>query len=197
MIRLKWPGRPIRKIAAVDVSFPRKGKARAGVVLLRFPHLEILETAQRTGSALFPYIPGLLSFREIPVLLKAFGALRSRPECILCDGQGIAHPRRMGLASHLGILLEIPTIGCAKSRLIGSFQEPPPNRGAFSPLLDDQGETLGAVLRTRAQVKPLFVSPGHLIDLEKAVELVLACSPKFRIPEPLRLAHRLAGGERI
>ncbi len=141
-----------------------------------------------TRRSTFPYVPGLLTFREAPAVLDALRALKSRPDVVLCDGQGIAHLRRMGLASHLGLWLGIPTIGCAKSLLCGTHEEPGPNSGDRSPLID-KGEVIGAVLRTRSRVKPLYVSPGHLCDLEGAVSITLACSPKYRIPIPARLAH--------
>ena len=136
----------------------------------------------------FPYVPGLLSFREAPALLDVFAAIRTKFDVVLCDGQGIAHPRRLGIAAHLGLWLDRPTIGCAKSRLFGDYDEPGPNRGDWSPLLD-RGETIGAVVRTRARVKPLFVSPGHQCDLASSMRVVLATSPRLRLPVPARLVH--------
>jgi deoxyribonuclease V len=140
------------------------------------------------GEARFPYVPGLLSFREAPAVLDAFRRLQTRPDVVLCDGQGTAHPRRMGLACHLGLWLNVPTIGCAKSRLCGTYDEPGPARGDRSPLVD-RCEVVGAVVRTRARVNPVYVSPGHLCDLESAVEIVLASTPKYRLPLASRLAH--------
>jgi deoxyribonuclease V len=142
----------------------------------------------------FPYIPGLLSFREIPAALAALRALPAAPDLILCDAQGIAHPRRFGLASHLGLLARTPTIGVAKTRLVGEHRAPPARRGAWAPLTD-RGERIGAVLRTRAGVKPVYVSIGHRVSLATALRYVMACTTRYRIPEPLRRAHRLAGGQ--
>lgn len=184
----------VRSVAGIDVGFEGGGKvARAAVVVLSFPGLEVLEQilARRTSS--FPYIPGLLSFREIPAVLDAFDRLRLSPDLILCDGQGLAHPRRFGLACHLGVLTDLPTIGVAKTRLVGTYTEPGLKRGAWAPLWDD-GSAIGAVLRTRTHVKPLFVSIGHRVGLDTAIGYVLACSPRFRLPETTRRAHRLASG---
>jgi deoxyribonuclease V len=138
----------------------------------------------------FPYVPGLLSFREIPALLKAFAKLKRRPDLVFVDGQGLAHPRRLGIASHLGLWLDLPTIGCAKSRLCGEYREPGKKRGNFSPLLD-RGEEIGAVLRSKDEVSPLFVSVGHRIGLASAIRLTLACHEGRRIPAPTRQADRL------
>jgi deoxyribonuclease V len=142
----------------------------------------------------FPYIPGLLSFREVPAALAALEALPAAPDLILCDGQGIAHPRRCGLASHLGLLARTPSIGVAKTRLVGEHRAPAARRGAWAPLVH-RGERIGAVLRTRAGVKPVYVSIGHRVSLATALRLVMACTRRYRIPEPLRWAHRLASGE--
>jgi deoxyribonuclease V len=139
----------------------------------------------------------LLSFREAPAVIEAYEALKIRPDILVCDGQGIAHPRRLGLASHLGLWLGIPTIGCAKSRLFGRFEEPGPNPGDWSPLLDNDDETIGAVLRTRSKVKPLFVSPGHLCDLEGSIATVMSTVRKYRIPVPTRLAHQYVNELRV
>jgi len=177
----------IRTIAAADVAF--KGGWVAGVVaVFSYPQLELLEVGYRKEKASFPYVPGFLTFREGPVLMKIFKALTIKPDLILFDGQGIAHPLRFGEASHLGVLLDKPSIGCAKSRFIGEYKEPGKKRGSFSFLLDGR-EKIGAVLRTRDRVKPIFVSIGHRIDLENAIKMVLACSKGYRIPEPLRFAH--------
>ena len=185
------PGWAPRCVAGVDVSYEKHGdQFFAGVVILSFPDLEPLDTASARGQVTFPYIPGLLSFRELPVLLQAFRRLTTIPDAILVDGQGIAHPRRLGLASHLGLWLGLPTVGCAKSRLCGQHDPPGPRRGDRVPLLQD-GETIGTVLTTRDNVKPLYISPGHRIGLEQAAELVLACGGRYRLPEPTRQAHLL------
>jgi deoxyribonuclease V len=178
-----------RTVAAADVSFDRGSEVLyASVVVLDGHSFEVLEKVGLEAPAKFPYVPGLLSFREAPSLLDAFALLKIRPDVVLCDGQGIAHPRRLGIASHLGLCLDLPTVGCAKSRLFGRFDEPGPNRGDRSPLVD-RDEVIGAVVRTRARVAPLFVSPGHRCDLESAVNLVLATTTKYRLPIPSRLAH--------
>jgi deoxyribonuclease V len=196
LVRRAWDGRAIRLIAGTDVHFPSRGIARAVIVLLTYAGLEIVESSAYEGPCTFPYVPGLLSFREIPPLLEAWRKLRETPDCILCDGQGIAHPRGLGLASHLGLVLGIPTIGCAKSPLYGTFEEPGPARGDSSIIKDPLGRTIGSVVRTRDRTRPLYVSIGHLVSLRKAVSIVLSCSRRFRIPEPLRAAHRLASAVR-
>lgn len=150
---------------------------------------ELVETVSATQETKFPYIPGLLSFREAPACLEAVRKLTTEPDLFMIDGQGVAHPRRLGLASHLGLFLDKPTIGCAKSRLIGTFEEPGGDRGAYS-LLRDGDEVIGAVVRTRSRVKPIFVSVGHRCTLEDAIRLTLACATRYRIPEPTRLAHQ-------
>ena len=182
---------PVRHVAGTDVSASRgTDRVWAGAVVSSYPDLHVLEEAWTEGKSSFPYIPGILSFREIPVLLDALNHLKIWPDVILCDGQGTAHPRRMGLASHLGVLLDWPTIGCAKSRLVGEFSDMAHRKGSFS-LLCHKDEVIGAAARTRAGVKPVFVSPGNRITLEKSLEIVFRCSPKYRIPEPLRRAHNL------
>lgn len=191
-VRAQWGGRPVRLVAGADVSFPRRDAALAVVVVMSFPRLDLIETAVRRGRCTFPYIPGLLSFREVPVLLKAFEVLKHEPDLILFDAQGIAHPRRMGLAAHAGLLLNRPSIGCAKSRLFGRHGEPGQSRGSFQPLIAPEGDVVGAVLRTRSGVRPVFVSVGHRIDLPAAIRFVLETSPRYRIPEPLRVADRLS-----
>jgi deoxyribonuclease V len=185
-----FPG-PINTVAGVDCAFSRdKKRIAAVVVVLRLPDFELIEQADCVLPVTFPYIPGLLSFREAPVCLAAIEKLQTTPDVFLIDGQGIAHPRRLGLASHLGLFLNRPTIGCAKSRLIGDYDEPPAACGSASPL-KDKGETIGAVLRTRTAVKPLFVSVGHLCRLDDALRITLQCCTRFRLPEPARLAHQL------
>lgn len=186
----------IHHIAGVDVGFEDNGRiTRAAVAVLTFPGLELIETAISRCPASFPYVPGLLSFRELPAVLAALAGLSTTPELILCDGQGIAHPRRFGIACHLGILLDIPTIGVAKSRLIGQHEEPPNQKGAWTPLTVGE-ETLGAVLRTRAGVKPVYVSPGHRVSLHSAIAFTLACVSRYRLPETTRHAHRMASLEK-
>lgn len=178
-------------VAGVDAAFAR-GRILAVAALFSFPSLEPIETAHADLAVTFPYVPGYLSFREAPALMAALAKLSRPPDLLICDGQGIAHPRRLGIASFLGVLLGIPTIGCAKSRLVGEYEEPGPERGALSPLVD-RGETVGAVVRTRDRVRPLFVSPGNLITLPEAVDLVLRCAVRYRLSEPQRAADHLAG----
>jgi deoxyribonuclease V len=186
--------RPVRHVAGTDVGFERDGRVTcAAVAVLTFPELELVDCAIARLPTRFPYVPGLLSFREIPALLAALEQLQVRPQLILCDGQGVAHPRRCGLASHLGLACGIPTIGVAKTRLIGEHRDPPQRRGAWTPLLH-RGETIGAVLRTRASVRPVYVSVGHKVSLDTAIRYVIACAPRFRLPETTRWAHRLASG---
>jgi deoxyribonuclease V len=180
----------IKVIAGVDAAFGEE-EAIGTACLFKFPDLAFLEEAWAVRKKSTPYIPGFLSFRESPVLLAALKKLAAPPDLILVDGQGIAHPRRMGIAAHLGILLKTPTIGCAKSRLIGEYQDPGMRKGTWSPLKIDR-EIVGAVLRTRDRVRPLFISPGHLIDLEDSIKIVLQSTSQFRIPEPLRKADRLS-----
>ncbi|MEW5803113.1 MAG: deoxyribonuclease V [bacterium] len=190
-------GHPVRYVAGADISYS-KGDNRlfAGIVVLTFPGLEKVEEVRAEGEAAFPYIPGLLSFREAPPLLAAFSRLRHEPDVTIFDGQGIAHPRRLGIAAHLGVILDRPTIGCAKSRLIGKYAGPGEHKGDRSPL-QYEGETVGMVLRTRSRTKPVFVSIGNKIDLDTAVALVLACTRTYRLPEPTRQAHILANRIRV
>jgi deoxyribonuclease V len=184
--------RNIRWIAGADVAYANRGGAIFGaVVLLSFPQLVVVEEVQVKGTVEFPYVPSLLSFREGPILLEAVSLLRHRPDVILFDAQGIAHPRGFGLASHLGLLLGLPSVGCAKTRLIGEYKPPGRGRGSFSWLWFE-GRNVGAVVRTRADVKPLFVSPGDKITTQTAVRLVLAACGGYRLPEPIRRAHQLA-----
>ena len=183
-----------RYIAGVDISVDRaRGMGRGAVVVLSYPSLEVAEVQTVEDSLDFPYVPGLLSFREAPLTLAACERLEIAPDLFLVDGQGIAHPRRLGLASHLGLFLDVPAIGCAKSRLCGRHGEPGNEPGSCAELVD-KGEVIGAVLRTRAGVKPVYVSIGHKIDLPAAVAMVLACCRGYRLPEPTRLAHQAAGG---
>jgi deoxyribonuclease V len=182
----------LRSVAGIDIGFEEEGRVtRAAVAVLSLPELRLVEQRVSRRATAFPYVPGLLSFREIPAALEALEGLRSTPDLLLCDGHGFAHPRRFGLACHLGWVLDAPCIGVAKSRLIGTFEEPGATRGSWAPLLDD-GDMVGAALRTRAGVRPIFVSIGHRISLASAIALTLACAPRFRLPETTRQAHRLA-----
>ena len=183
---------PVQRVAGVDVGFEVGGTVtRAAVAVLGYPGLELLETAIARRPTTFPYIPGLLSFRELPAVLEALEQLPELPDLLLCDGQGIAHPRRFGIASHLGLLTDIPSIGVAKTRLCGTHEEPPHQRGAWTPLRVED-EVIGAVLRTRPGVKPLYISPGHRMSLATAMQYVKACCTRYRLPETTRHAHRLA-----
>lgn len=185
---------PVHTVAGVDVGFEANNTiTRAAVAVLSWPELQLQEQAIARRPTSFPYIPGLLSFREIPTVLDALGQLQIQPDLLLCDGQGIAHPRRFGIACHLGLLVNLPSIGVAKSRLIGQHQEVAEQRGSWQPLLD-QGEVIGAVLRTRPKTKPLYISPGHRISLETAITYVMSCTTRYRLPETTRWAHRLASG---
>ena len=181
----------VRLVAGVDVSVKNE-VSQAAVVVLSFPDLQIVETVLSQRPTPFPYIPGLLSFREGPVLEEAFENLKLEPDVFIFDGMGIAHPRRIGIASHMGLWLQKPTIGCGKTLLIGRFGELPDEKGAYSNLVD-KGQVIGVALRTRAGTKPVYISPGHLADLPTSIELVMACTPKYRLPEPIRAAHTAAG----
>jgi len=176
-------------IAGVDISVDReKGVAIGATVVLNYPELRLMETKVVSGKLDFPYIPGLLSFREAPLTLAACEQLSITPDLVLVDGQGVAHPRRCGLASHLGLFLDIPTIGCAKSLLCGSHKEPGEEPGSYAEIVD-RGETIGVALRTKLGAKPIYVSIGHKVDLEAAIHWVLECCRGYRLPEPCRLAH--------
>jgi len=181
----------VRLVAGVDVSV-KGNESQAAVVVATFPDFRPVETVLARRPTPFPYVPGLLSFREGPVLEEAFARLQAEPDVFLFDGMGTAHPRRMGIASHVGLWLERPTVGCGKTRLVGRYAPLPEEKGASAPLID-RGETIGVALRTRASANPMFISPGHLADIPTAAELVMRCSPKYRIPEPIRLAHKAAG----
>ena len=184
----------VKYVAGVDISIKRATKsANASVVLLNYPDLEIVEIQTASGNLEFPYIPGLLSFRELPLTIAACEKLSITPDLVIADGQGIAHPRRIGLASHLGIIMDIPTIGCAKSRLCGSHNEPANEPGNYTDLVD-RDEIIGAVLRTKHGVKPVYVSIGHKISLDTAISWIINCCRGYRLPQPTRLAHLAAGG---
>lgn len=185
---------PVARLAGVDVGFEAGGSiTRAAVAVLRWPGLELQEQAIARRPTMFPYIPGLLSFREIPAILEALAQLSTPPDLLLCDGQGIAHPRRLGIACHLGLLADLPSIGVAKSRLVGKHGEVPQERGAWEPLMERR-EMIGAVLRTRPKTKPLYISSGHRISLTTAIAWVMNCTTRYRLPETTRWAHRLASG---
>lgn len=183
----------VTTVAGVDASY-RDGIARAAVVVFSFPRLDIVEyvTAERPVES--PYVPGLLSFREAPVILDALEKLSLAPDLLIFDGHGIAHPHRLGIASHVGLLVDKPSIGCAKRRLVGQYDEPARERGSYTYLQDGE-ETIGAVVRTRTGVKPVFVSTGHRISLDAAIDVVLVCGRGYRLPEPTRWADRIAGGQ--
>lgn len=178
-------------IAGVDVAF-KKGLAIGAVVVLNYTQMEIIEQVRKTAKITYPYIPGLLTFREGPVLEECFRALKNTPQVIIFDGQGLAHPRNMGIATHMGILLNRRTIGCAKTHLFGDYVEPENQQGAFTYLFDRQQKKIGAVLRTRDFVKPIFVSPGYKMDIKSSIKIILMCVKKYRLPEVIRLAHYLA-----
>jgi deoxyribonuclease V len=184
----------VRRVAGVDVGFEaNKTITRAAVAVLSFPKLELVEHAIARVPTSFPYVPGLLSFRELPAVLRAFEQLNIQPDLCLVDGHGYAHPRRFGIACHLGVLTGIPTIGVAKSRLIGECDEVSKQRGAWQPLRH-KDETIGAVLRSKTNTNPLYISIGHRISLKSAIDWVLACTTRYRLPETTRHAHRLASG---
>jgi deoxyribonuclease V len=191
---------PLRKkietVAGADISFNKFDPVvYAAVVVLRLPSLEVVEEAGVVSETKFPYVPGLLSFRETPSVLEAWAKLRTEPDAVMFDGQGLAHPRRVGIASHVGLIIDRPTLGCAKSVLVGKYEEPAPERGAWTPMVD-KGETVGAALRTKTRVQPIYVSPGHLIDLAGAIDLTLRCDGGYRQPEPTRRAHLLVNALR-
>jgi deoxyribonuclease V len=183
----------ISHVAGADIAIDKAGNRCVGViVVLSFPELVLVEVREAWAAMRFPYVPGLLSFREIPVLLEALKKIRTPFQALLCDGQGIAHPRGIGLASHLGLFIDTPTIGCAKSRLIGEFDPPGEEKGSFARLTF-KGKRVGSVVRTRSGVRPIFVSPGHLADHASSRRIALACAKGYRIPEPTRQAHIHAG----
>jgi deoxyribonuclease V len=191
-VRLSPLPRPPRWVGGADASYDRAAQRVYGAIaVFSYPDLTLVEEAALEGPCPFPYIPGLLSFREAPILVEVWKRLSRRPEVLLVDGQGVAHPRGLGIASHLGLLLRAPTIGVAKSRLVGEGEDPEPEAGAAAPLFY-QGRTVGWILRTRAGIRPVYVSPGHRVSLTDAREIALGCVRKYRIPEPLRRADRLS-----
>jgi len=184
----------VRVVAGADVACPKgKGKAVGGVAVFSYPGLEIIEEAVAERELVFPYLPGLLAFREAPTLLDAFEKLCVEPDVVLFDAQGYAHPRRMGLASHLGILLDKPSVGCAKSVLVGDYEEPENAMGSVAALTH-KNEVVGAAVRTRKGVKPVFVSVGHRVSLDSAIAMVISCCRGYKLPEPARRAHTLVSG---
>jgi deoxyribonuclease V len=188
-ISLTKSARTISSVAGADVSYAKRGgEGIAAMLVLSYPELDLMDEAFARGKVSFPYIPGLLSFREAPLLIEVFQRLQHLPDVVLYDGQGIAHPRSLGLASHMGLLLDLPSVGCAKKKLVGDFGEVGLKPGSITPLTME-GRTIGAVIRTRRGVKPVFVSPGHRIDLESSIQLILKTCRGFRLPEPLRRAH--------
>jgi deoxyribonuclease V len=193
VVRSRCLFQPPRYVAGVDMSVDRiRGSARAAVVILSFPQLELVEVKTSEGQLVWPYVPGFLSFREMPLVLAAFELINTVPDLVLADGHGIAHPRRLGIASHLGLFLDTPTVGCAKSLLCGTHEPLGVERGDTAPIMH-QGEVVGAAVRTRRNVRPVYVSIGHKCGFADAVESVLHCTGRYRLPEPTRLAHLAAG----
>ncbi len=197
-LRLMWDGRTVQTVGGVDVGLSEE-RARCAIVVLRYPDLNPVTSTVAEVALTFPYVPGLLSFREGPAVLAAWEQLDEKPDLLFFDGQGIAHPRGMGIAAQMGLWLEVPTIGVAKSRLYGIHTTPGPKRGDRSNLLDerDPKRVIGAVVRSRDNVRPIYVSPGHLIDVPRAVEFTLATCAGYRLPEPTRWAHKVAAGEEL
>ena len=193
---LQWDDRPVATVGGVDISI-KPETARAAIVAIRFPELTPVEAVTADAPLVFPYIPGLLAFREGPAVLAAWEMLDTRPDLLMFDGQGIAHPRGVGIASLMGLWLDRPTIGVAKSRLYGKHNEVGPARGDRADLTDRKGNVIGTVLRTRERTNPLYISPGHQIDVRHATEFVLACLTGYRLPEPTRWAHKIAGGSTL
>jgi len=204
--------KPPKLIAGLDCAFTKNGqKIIAAAVIIKLPDFDLIETTTALRKVTFPYIPGLLSFREAPACIAAVEKLKKEPDMFLIDGQGIAHPRRLGLAAHLGLFFDKPTIGCAKSRLTGYFEDPPPEKGAYTLLKDKKGmipetshepkitnhEVIGAVVRSRSNVEPLFVSVGNKCLLKDAIKITLDCATKYRLPEPTRLAHQTVSKLRL
>ncbi|ANH80805.1 endonuclease V [Niabella ginsenosidivorans] len=188
---------PIRLIGGADISFNKfEETVYAGIVVLKYPELLVQTYVVVTFTVKFPYVSGLLAFREVPALLKAWQQLAQKPDILVLDGQGIAHPRRMGIATHFGIIAGQPTIGCGKSRLTGSYQEPANQQFAATPLMHKE-EQIGNVLRSKANCKPVFVSPGYHVSMLQSLDIIKRCVRKHRIPEPTRLAHLLVNEERV
>ncbi len=183
----------VKSVGGVDAAVDRsEKKIYAAILLFTYPELEFIDEAAASEVAVFPFIPGLLSFREGPAIVAAYHKLSMKPDLMIFDGQGIAHPRRFGIASHMGVLLDLPTVGCAKSRLVGEYKEPGLKKGDFSSLVYE-GEEVGVVLRTRDGVRPVFVSPGHRMDLKSSINAILSMCGGYRLPQPIRLAHMRVG----
>ena len=198
LVRVTPLAKKVETVAGADISFNKFDPTiYTAVVVLRLPTLEVVEEVGIVSETKFPYVPGLLSFRESPSVLEAWAKLKTEPDAVMFDGQGLAHPRRVGIASHVGLLIDRPTFGCAKSVLVGKYEEPGPERGAWTPLVDPKnGEQVGAAVRTKNRVQPIYVSPGHLIDFEGAIKLTLDCDGGYRQPEPTRRAHLLVNALR-
>ncbi|HWV68988.1 deoxyribonuclease V [Chitinophaga sp.] len=181
---------PLNYVAGADISFNKfSTTVYAGIVMMEFPSMKPVGYSLVKKEVLFPYVPGFLAFREVPALLDAWAQLPLKPDILVVDGHGIAHPRRMGIASHFGVLAQQPSIGSAKKKLFGVYEEPGMEKGRYTPLTDKQGQQLGNVLRSKSNVKPIFVSPGHLVDIPGSAEILLQCIKGYRLPEPTRLAH--------
>jgi deoxyribonuclease V len=190
--------KPPLSIGGADISFNKfSDVVYAGIVVLSLPSLEILERASVTSMATFPYVPGLLAFRELPALMEVWEKLANKPDVLVLDGQGIAHPRRMGIATHFGIVAGVPAMGCAKSLLTGKYEEPGTEAGSVADLIATNGDKIGEVLRTKERTKPVFISPGNLITQQECTELMMRCVTKYRIPEPTRQAHLLVNEVRL
>jgi len=189
---------PLNYLAGADISFNKfSTTVYAGIVLLEFPSLQPVGYSLVKKEVLFPYVPGFLAFREVPALMDAWTQLPIKPDILVVDGHGIAHPRRMGIASHFGVLTQRPTIGSAKKKLFGNYEEPGPEKGDHTPLTDKQGALLGYALRSKNKVKPIFVSPGHLVDVPGSIDILLRCVKGYRLPEPTRLAHNAVNQFRL
>ena len=187
----------ITTIAGADISFNKYSTTvYAGIVVMQFPSLQVIETSGVTDKTNFPYVPGLLAFREVPALSKAWEKLKIKPDVLVLDGHGIAHPRRMGIAAHFGVVMNTPTLGCAKSLLTGKYTEPAIEAGSATDLFS-KNELIGKVLRTKKNVKPVFISPGNLVSMEQSLAIILQCVRKYRIPEPTRLAHNFVNELRV
>ena len=196
-IQLKPLEKPVQLIAGSDISFNKFSETvYAGIVVMKFPELQVVETVSVVDEIKFPYVPGLLAFREVPALVKCWEQLKTKPDVLVLDGHGISHPRRLGIATHFGVLMQTPTLGCAKSLLTGKYQQPANDPGAATDLIH-QNEVVAKVLRTKRNTKPVFVSPGNLITQAECLQIILHCIRGYRIPEPTRLAHNFVNEVRI
>jgi deoxyribonuclease V len=188
-VRLRPLPDDVKLVAGCDISFNKYSDVLyAGIVVIRLPDLTVVDRAGVTSTAKFPYVPGLLSFRETPAVLEAWERLKTRPDVVMLDGQGLAHPRRFGIACHVGLLTGVPSVGCGKTLLVGDYEQPDEEAGSSTPLVH-KGDVVGAVVRTKTRVNPVFISPGHLADVPTSVALALRCTGRYRIPEPTRNAH--------